>query len=428
MNDPTARRHRSLRPLGGLLVAGFVSVLGTSMAEIALPWFVLSTSGSITHAGFIAFAETAPYVLLQALSGPLVDRAGARGTYLAGNATAAVGLGAVPLLQLAGELGFVRLTLLVALVAAARGTADCAGNVLLPGAAERGRVPLVRAVALSAGATRMGLILGVSLAGLLIATAGATAAIAVNAAAFAVASTLTALCVPATPRRAKERQPRVGTAVRGYRSELLEGLRFLRGDRLLLGMITLIAVTNLLDQALSAVLLPAWVKTQLDDPRALGLITGAVGVGAVLGSGLGVWLSPRLPRLTTFRIGFLLVGAPRFLTLALCASIAPVLAVSLAAGMASGLINPIIGTLQYERIPRHLQARVLGAVKASAWVGMPFGGLLAGFLAEAAGLRATLVITGVLFLATTLVPFRLRSWRTPAVDRPPAERTVTAVK
>jgi hypothetical protein len=39
----------------------------------------------------------------------------------------------------------------------------------------------------------------------------------------------------------------------------------------------------------------------------------------------------------------------------------------------------IVGAIEYERVPRHLQARVLGAVGASAWVGIPFGSLRVGF-------------------------------------------------
>ncbi|MEV5148915.1 MFS transporter [Streptomyces sp. NPDC052727] len=417
MTGITVPTSRSRRPLVILLCAGFISVLGTSMSELALPWFALGTGGGTSHAGVVAFADTAPYVVLQALSGPVVDKWGARASCAAGNALAAVALGAVPVLHLAGALGFGPLCALVAVSAMARGVADCAGNVLLPAVAERTGVPLARAVALSAGAMRGGLIAGAALAGVLLSTVGVTSTLAVTAGAFAVASVLVMSCATATARRPAT-APRAGGAPGGYRAELAEGLRFLRGDRLLLGIVVLIAVSNLLDQAFSAVLLPAWVKAHLDSPQALGLITGTIGVGTVAGSVAGAWLGPRLRRSVTFRTGFLLAGAPRFLALCVCSTLAPVLTVSLVAGIAGGLVNPLLGVLQYERIPPRLQARVLGAVKASAWAGIPFGGLLAGLAAGSVGVTAALAATGLAFLLTSLVPFVLPSWR--AMDTSPA--------
>ena len=43
---------------------------------IAIPWLVLSTTGSATHTGLVAVAEITPLVLFKALGGPLVDRLG----------------------------------------------------------------------------------------------------------------------------------------------------------------------------------------------------------------------------------------------------------------------------------------------------------------------------------------------------------------
>ncbi|MGW1148914.1 MFS transporter, partial [Streptomyces sp. NPDC002454] len=65
-------------PLGGVLAALAVSLTGTRISAIALPWFTLATTGSATGAGLVAFAEMAPYVVVKAFSGPLVDRAGPR--------------------------------------------------------------------------------------------------------------------------------------------------------------------------------------------------------------------------------------------------------------------------------------------------------------------------------------------------------------
>lgn len=59
------------------------------------------------------------------------------------------------------------------------------------------------------------------------------------------------------------------------------------------------------------------------------------------------------------------------------------LAVSTLSGLAAGMLNPIIGAVAYERVPARLQARVFGAFRSSAWIGIPFGSLLGGTLTEA---------------------------------------------
>ena len=55
------------RPLTGFLGAVGVSTLGTRMSFLALPWLVLTTTGSATLTGIVAFAEMALYVTVQAL-------------------------------------------------------------------------------------------------------------------------------------------------------------------------------------------------------------------------------------------------------------------------------------------------------------------------------------------------------------------------
>jgi hypothetical protein len=66
---------------------------------------------------------------------------------------------------------------------------------------------------------------------------------------------------------------------------------------------------------------------------------------------------------------------------------------------------------------------VLGAIKASAWVGIPFGALVGGALAAGPGLTAALLICGSVMLLVTLAPFVFPSWR--GIDRP-AEQVVRA--
>lgn len=410
----TARASRASRaPLAGLLIANAVSVSGIAMSALAIPWLAVTTSHSASAVGALVFAELVPYVLLQVLSGPLVDRVGARRVCLAGNTLAACAAAVVPLLSALGTLHYPVLAAAVFVIGAARGTADCATTALLPFAAARADVALERAAGLATGTARAGQLLGPPLAGVLVVAIGTANVVLVNACTFAASAVLLAFTLPADDAHSgklagTEAESDIG---RGYLRRLATGLRFLTSDRLLLGLVTMVAVTNLLDQGLNSVLVPVWIRDGGHSPVLLGLITGAAALGALLGTFGGAWLGPRLPRRATFVAGLLLGGAPRYAVLALSSTVPLVLAVTALAGCAGGAINPLMSAVFYERIPPHLVARVMGAVKASAWAGMPFGPLLAGIGAQVLGLDPTLMIAAVVFVAMSLTPLAFPVWR-----------------
>jgi MFS family permease len=399
---------RSRRPLTGLLIAQVISVLGTSMSALAIPWLVLTSTGSPTRTGLVAFAELAPYVAMQALGGPLVDRIGAQRIYVLGNAAAAVAVCAIPALHAIGLLPLGALAGLVAFAGAVRGIADCAGQVLVPGTAGLGAVPLERAAGLHGSANQAGLLVGAAAAGVLVSVLGAPAVVLVDGVTFALAAALVALLVPtaAQPQRSERR-----LSTRQYVADLAEGVRFIRTDLLLLVLVAMIAVTNLLEQGINAVLVPVWVREHLHQPQALGFIAGALGAGALIGALTAAWSGPKLPRRVVFTIGTLVAGAPLSFVLALTSTLPPALTAAFVAGLATGGLNPILHAVLYERIAPQLRARTLGALKASAWIGTPIGPLLAGSLVEATNLRSTLFAFAIIFLVATALPLTLPTMR-----------------
>ena len=214
-------------------------------------------------------------------------------------------------------------------------------------------------------------------------------------------------------------------SLRGYATELAEGFRFLRGAHLLLGIAALAAMTNLIDEALVTVMLPVWARDRVHEAIGVGFVSGGFGIGTLAGALVGAWLGERMPRYRTYAIGYVIGGSPVFFVMAAVASLPPAVAVGAVCGFFGGSLNPIIGAVTYERVPPHLQARVLGAVRASAWLGLPIGALLGGLLTELVGLTAALVTAGVAMLAATLVPaLRPRIWRT--MDRVPEQPRETS--
>jgi len=70
------------RRLLALLVAETISTTGSQMTWLALPWFVLVTTGSATKTSFVAAAELVGLAALGLPGGKLLGRLGARRTMI----------------------------------------------------------------------------------------------------------------------------------------------------------------------------------------------------------------------------------------------------------------------------------------------------------------------------------------------------------
>lgn len=88
-----------------------------------------------------------------------------------------------------------------------------------------------------------------------------------------------------------------------------------------------------------------------------------------------------------------------------------VLGVLVVAGVASGVLNPILSAVQFERIPGPLVGRVSSLITAGAWSLLPFGGLLGGVLTTRTGLGPAMLVLGVTYLVVTLAPLFLPAFR-----------------
>ncbi|XVU23958.1 MFS transporter [Actinoplanes sp. CA-054009] len=394
------------RPLASLLAAEAVSLAGSHIAGLAVPWLVLTTTGSATRVGAVALAQTLPFVLAGMFGGPLVDRLGARRVAIVSDAASAAVVALVPLLHVLGLLSFGSLVAIVAVAGALGGATNTAKRALLPQAAAG--TPMARATALFDGIGRAALLVGLPLGGLLVAAIGPAAVLAIDAASFAVCAATVAAGVrtPAPPGRQAPGEPR-----ESYLSSLAAGFAFLRRDSLVAVIVGVLFFTNLADQAYTIVFVPVWVRESGAGPAVLGLLGGVFGLGAVLGSLIYAALATRLPRMLTFAVCFLLAGSPRFFALAVSDRLGPVLAVAFGAGLAVAAVNPILMALGYERVPPGLRGRVLGLAVAIGFAGVPLGGLLGGLAVDQAGPRAAPLIAGGLYLAVSLVPFTLMKRR-----------------
>ncbi len=450
-------------PLYGWLTAQAISLLGTRVSMIAIPWLVLTTTGSPTRTGLVAFAEITPMVLLKAFGGPLVDRVGPRRMAINADVLSFLAVGMIPLLHHTGALTFPILLGLVAVAGALRGPGDAAGTALIPALVERAGVPYERATGLSSAIERGATMIGAAIAGGLVVAVGAANAVAVDAVSFAVCAVVLVLTTRGLVDRSPDRhevvetvapeptpyvapepasyaadpaiassvaEPAVASSVAertSYATELRAGWRFLRGDAVLMSLCVMVAVTNLLDLAWSSVLLPVWARDSGAGVGAVGLVFSVWGGASMLGSVVAAAYGARLPRFATYLVAFLITGLPRFVLFALGVPLWAILAMCAIGGLSSGFLNPVLGAVQFERIPREMVGRVTSLTSALSWSLMPLGGVLGGILVSGIGLSPAQLTIGLAYFAATMAPALIPSFRGMNRQQPAAEReAVTA--
>jgi MFS family permease len=399
-------------PLYGFLVADAISLVGTRVSMIAIPWLVLTTTGSAAQTGLVAFAEMLPLVVVKALAGPLIDRIGARRVAITCDVLSMVVVGLVPLLHLAGVLSFPALLALVAVGGGLRGPGDGAKSAFVPALTAHAEVSLERTTGLASAIERTASFAGAAVAGALVALLGAANALVVDALSFGVCAAVFAWSTSTMRAEQVDERP-VGTT---YGEELREGWTFLRKDPVLVAMSVMVAVTNLLDLAFSAVLLPVWINESGYSVGVMGAYFAVWALSSAAGSAVAAWAAERLPRFQVYLWAFLVAGLPRFVLLALGVPWWVVIASCLVGGFASGFLNPILGAVFYERVPAPMMGRVTTINSALCWSLMPFGGLLGGVLSESFGIVAALLVVGFSYFAATMLPLAIPSFR--SFDKP----------
>ncbi len=415
-------RHGALR---GWLASEAVSLTGTRVSMVAVPWLVLTTTGSAAQTGLVAFSEMLPYVVAKALAGPLLDRVGARRVCVTADLLSVPVVAAVPLLHALDALSLPVICALVAVAGLLRGPGDGAKHALVPEVAATSGVSLERATGLGGAVERLASTVGAAFAGLLVAAVGPAQALVLDAASFAVSASLLLAFVPA----ARPERPDGDQSAESYLTRMREGAAFLRRDHVLLAITAMVFATNLLDAAYTSVLVPVWAEATGGGARAVGLLFGSFSAAAVVGSVLASRWAERLPRFRVYVLAFLVAGLPRFVAMAtdvsLGTGLAPVLAVAVVGGFGAGFLNPILGAVIYERIPAPMMGRVTSLNSALCWAGIPVGGLVGGGLVTWIGIAPTLLAVGAAYAVATLSPLLVPTFR--RMDRPVSDRDLVAV-
>ena len=383
-------------PIYAFFTGSAISYSGDMLTLLAIPWFVLLTTGSVARTGITAFFSTLPAVFSAFFGSAIIDRLGYKRTSVIGDIASGITVMLIPLLYHTVGLAFWQLLALVFLGGLLRSPGVTARSSLVPDLAEAASMRLERANALWDGVNRVAGLIGAPLAGFLIASIGTSNLLWLDAASFGISAMLIGLAIPATPSVVNKEED----SARHYLAGLLDGVRFIRLQPVILTIVVVAMITNLLDGAFFSVLEPAYIKQVFHSAVPLGLLVAAMGGASFVGTLIFGAIGHCFPRRWTFGLGYTIGGSFRFWML-----LVPVLPIIVAWNVIAGLciapINPLADTVLQERIPAAMRARVFGTMSAGVLAGIPLGTFAGGYIASWLGLRATLIIMGGIYLLTT---------------------------
>jgi MFS family permease len=374
-----------------LLAARTVSHVGDGIALIALVLMVQDERRTGTAVGALLLATSLPR-FLGPIAGAIVDRVEQRTLMVACDIGQAAIFGTIAWF----DPPFPVLLALVALAAACDTLFAPAGRSALPALVRPEQ--LMRANALIGMSLNIQVAAGPVLGGLLVTWLGVRGALAANALSF-VLSALFLVGLP--PLRA----PSAGGEARGFLAVGMDGLRFARRNRVVRTLIVALFV-GVAFAGLDDVALVFLVRETLDGSAlAYGLVTGAYGVGMLLGS-LGLsWKGTAAAAGTVFLLGWVASGIGAVLT-----GIAPLIALVAVGQAVAGVGNAVevvaMDTLVQRSVPREMLGRVFGLVGTAAPAGHTLAFAGGGFLVDLLGPRVVFLIAG-LGVLLVLIPVML---------------------
>ena len=353
--------------------------------------------GGAAAVGLVAFVRTAPAALVAPLGTALADRLRRDRVLLWSCLVRAVAL-ALAALLLAADTSIVAVYALAVLATAAFTVFRPAHSALLP-------VLCMTPLELTSANLVRGLIDSVSillgpLAAALLLAVGSPAAVFAFAAALALCSglLLLGLTYEAPPRAAPEPLTRI-------LAETAEGFRALRRYRSAGLLVALALAQTFTRGALNVFLVVVAIELLESGDPGVGLLTAAVGAGAVVGS-LGAVVSISGRRLAAVEgIGVALWGLPLTLTGAFPYEPA-VLALMCVIGLGNALVDVGVFTLPARLVPEELLARVYGAFESLVALTVALGSLVTPLVIELLGVRGALAVLGLVAPTAVLLAWR----------------------
>ena len=358
----------------GVVWAGQVaSLFGSNLAGFVLGVWVYQQTKSVTAFSLISLFTVLPEIALLPVAGIIVDKFDRRRVMLIG--VLGSGLCGVVLAALAvmGQLQLWHIYLMLMISSAFESVQFPALSASITLLVSRDN--LSRANGMVSLGTSIAMVAAPVLAGVFFQALGLTRVLLINVAAYAFA--VLTLCVVRIAQ--PDQSARTRNAAHSFWREAAQVWRYVTGQRELLALLILFAITNF-STGILQVLLPPFILS-FTTPEALGTIMSAGGVGVVAGSVLfSIWRGPRQRMRAIFIVSFVR-GVVLFL-----AVLQPSAVLVGTAAFIFLFCDPVIftcsQTIWQTKVPAEVQGRAFAIRRLVAWSTLPLAFVVAGPLAD----------------------------------------------
>ncbi|WP_139652064.1 MFS transporter [Raoultibacter phocaeensis] len=429
------------------LVASSLSLLGNSVAGIALPLILLATTGDPLAAGTLALLCAVPQVLAGVLGGALLDRLNRRNVSVFSDIVSALCVAALPIVDMTVGLGFGWFVLFGVLGAVGDIPGMTARDSMLPTVVERDGASLQRFLGITQSLDSIVTIVGPALAALLMGVVGAVPCLWVTAGLSLAASVATATLPRSvgavrgnaaadaeSNRNANEvkiaagesgnAHPERGNTAKGHTASIssagslakaawssaLDGARVLfKGDSILRTATLLTFGIVMVMGSYQGLVLPVFF-TEAHRPELLGYTLSSMSAGLLIGSLAYAALMSMVSRRAWYTLS--LCGmAVSIIVMGSLPSFSVMLLGAFALGLTAGPASALLGYFMFDRIPENRRGSALGTQNSLLLVAAPVALFATSVLVAGIGLQTASWVLVVAWLAITAGALFAKSMR-----------------
>jgi len=393
-SDLAVLRHRDVRIF---VSARFVSLLGSSIAPIALVFAVLDVSDTAGAVGIVLAARSIPNVVFLLIGGVISDRLPRHLVLVVANTVSGLTQALAAVLVLSGHAQIWQLAVIEAVNGVAAAFVMPALTGILPSIVDRAELPQANAV--SGFVRSIALIGGGAVAGVIVGFTSPGIGLAVDAATFLLGAVLIA-------RLTLPRIERAGTSML---EDLRVGWSEFISRQWVWAIVVAFGLLNLIFTACYSTLGPV-IADDTFGRTGWGLVSASFGAGLIVGGIVMIRVKPKYP----LRIGMLgvLLSAPMFVCLALAPNTVAIMAMAFLVGVGFDIFGIGWETALGQHIPLDKLSRVSSYDMLGSFIAIPIGQLAVGYLAAVVSVKAVELYGAGLHIAITVVTLMVPAvWR-----------------
>jgi MFS family permease len=393
-SDLAVLRHRDVRTF---VTARFVSLLGSSIAPIALVFAVLDVSDKASAVGLVLAARSIPNVVFLLIGGVISDRLPRHLVLVVANTVSALTQALAAGLVLSGHAQIWQLAAIEAANGIAAAFVMPAMTGILPSIVDRAELPQANAV--SAFARSVAMIGGGAVAGVIVGFTSPGIGLLVDALTFGSAALLLSRLT----------LPRIERATTSVLHDLRVGWTEFVSRQWVWVVVVSFLITNMIFTACYATLGPV-IADDTFGRVGWGAVSACFGAGLIAGGILMIRVKPRYP----LRIGMLgmLVSAPMFVCLALAPYTWAVAAMAFVVGIGFDMFGIGWETALGQHIPLDKLSRVASYDMLGSFIASPIGQLAVGYLAAVLSAKVVELYGAALHIFVVLLTLLVPSvWR-----------------